>query len=414
MTPNVCLLMASIAALTSVSVSIRQFLSLLSQPFFMSSDSVTGYEEELWRLLSPVSAYYPSVSDLNSSSSKPSIVARKASLLLTRPFAVPIAASLFLLFLVGSWWTSHFSLVPPPPPSASKELGKGAERFPAAPTLLCAPLCVFYYYFPSWHATPENNRYHPFGTTDWDLIRQVLNDTPALGAIPQHDIHNLEWLQQPGELGYYNALNRDTRRRQGELAQRYGGGGFIYHIYWFERSPLFEDFFRLLLLDGQPAAPFFFDWATEDWRISGDFTWRMCNTSDDNRRAFFRWVAPFMRDSRYVRVHNKPVLSFYQWRPEICDELIASLRRFAYEEREANGFEDLYIVRVLAHFNLPDEHNMTAPDLPYDAVMEFLPNWSRNWHDRGPSLETVNWQKVFPVHWRGMPANWDSRPRSET
>ena len=277
----------------------------------------------------------------------------------------------------------------------------------------CDSLCVYYYYFPAWHPTPENNRFHPFGTTDWDLMREVLNTEVDVRNISADDITNAQWLQQPGEMGYYNILHRDTRQRQGELAAMYGGGGFIYHIYWFEKSPLFEDFFRLLLLEGKPATPFFFDWASEDWRISGDHWWHMCSTGQDNRRAFWKWVVPFMRDPRYLRVHNRPVLSFYKWRlqPE-CDQLMSDLRRYAFEEREVNGFEDIYIVRVLAHFRLGDEDKLTQnPNASFDAVMEFLPNLVQDWYTREVALRAVDTPKLHPVHWRGVPANWDNRPR---
>ena len=156
--------------------------------------------------------------------------------------------------------------------------------------------------FPQWHPTPENSRRHGFGHTDWDLVRHELDQLPDVKALRDDDIHGAsQWMQQPGELGYYNALNKQTRKRQGhttsktkpkkkqrtdpgrcsvllltrllsfslflspspsgELLWSHGGHGFIFHIYWFHSTglPMFEDFFRLLLLDGYPAVPFYFN-----------------------------------------------------------------------------------------------------------------------------------------------------------
>ena len=277
----------------------------------------------------------------------------------------------------------------------------------------CPSVCVFYYFAPLWHATPENSRAHGFGHTDWDLLRAVLDQQPHLRTMADKDIFNAQWMQQPGELGYYNQLNVQTRKRQGELVQQYGGQGFIYHIFWFETYPLFEEFFRLVLLDGQPAVPFFFNWASEDWRIIGEFQFHMCETADSNRRAFWHWLSPFMRDPRYVRVHNRPILSFYQWRNSpACDGLVRDLRRYAWEDREVNGFDDLFISRVLAHFHLGDESAMlTAVNQTYDGVMEFMPNVVRSWPSRAHALTVVARPRMHQVHWRGTPANWDNRPR---
>ena len=57
----------------------------------------------------------------------------------------------------------------------------------------------------------------------------------------------------------------------GELLWSHGGHGFIFHIYWFKSTglPMFEDFFRLLLLDGYPAVPFYFNCAKQSDRHIG-------------------------------------------------------------------------------------------------------------------------------------------------
>ena len=282
----------------------------------------------------------------------------------------------------------------------------------------CSSVCVFYYYFPQWHLTPENNRAHSWGFTDWRLLRDVMDRDPDIKALADDDLFDHRMLQQPGEMGYYSALNREVRRRQGQLAWQYGARGFIYHMYYFHRYPLFEEFFRLLLTDGQPALPFFFNWANEDWRMPGDFQFRMCHVDEERRRVFWEWLRPFLLDPRYLRVHNRPVLSVYRWtNSSECDALWTHLRRYASEESDTeNGFSDLFITRVLAHFPLDGEMVVSTPrPSPHvHGVMEFLPNFAQDWGSREGAMRKIDIDRQYTVHWRGVPANWDNRPRSHT
>ena len=239
----------------------------------------------------------------------------------------------------------------------------------AARTGVCAPVCVFYFFFPQWHATEANTRVHNrYGHQDWMLLRRLLKGSPEIANIDPSDIGHPEWIQQPGELGYYNLLNYATRARQSELLIRHLGGGFIYHIYFWEDEPLFAEFFRLLLSDGQPSVPFFFDLPIEGWRHSGavgmnedssqdgvNWDWKLSDEDRNaERRMFWNWVVPFFKDPRYVRVQGKPILTFYGWPAD--PYFISALRGFAREGAAENGFDDLFIVNTLNQHG-PDTTN---------------------------------------------------------
>ena len=279
----------------------------------------------------------------------------------------------------------------------------------------CAPLCVMVYYFPQWHPVPENNRQWGFGHTDWQLLTDLKRGSTDIQNFKDEDTYGRTgWMQQPGELGEYNLLSMDVRRKQGELLWSHGGHGFIYHIYWFQDVPLFADFFHHLLLDGYPSVPFFFDYATEDWSLL-NMPFKLCDADTPLERveALWAWMSPFMRDPRYMRVHNRPILSLYAWRGGWCIPLIQRLQSMAARDAAINGFSAIWAVRVLAHFDQGPNTPPLDPSPETDAAMEFLPNAVNIWGTREPALAIADRQRMYPVHWRGVPVNFDNRPRSK-
>lgn len=272
-------------------------------------------------------------------------------------------------------------------------------------------LCLLF--VSQWHPVPENNRQWGFGHTDWQLLTDHKRGDKDIQNSRDEDTYGRTgWMQQPGEFGEYNQLSLEVRRRQGEVLWSHGGHGFIYHIYWFTEVPLFADFFQHLLMDGYPAVPFFFDYATEDWALI-NMPFKLCDADTPLERVerLWQWISPFMRDPRYMRVHNRPILSLYAWRGGFCIPLLDRLQVMAARDAELNGFSSLWAVRVLAHFEQGAKTPPLTPMPSVDAAMEFMPNAVKMWTTREPALAIADRQRMHKVHWRGVPVNFDNRPR---
>ena len=265
---------------------------------------------------------------------------------------------------------------------------------------------ILFYMFPQWHSMPENSRIHGWDFTDWSLIKTM-----------SKNVSESESLQEPTELGWYNLLSYNVRKRQGELLREYGGYGFIYHIYWFTDHPVMDEPMRQMLADKDINIPYIVSWANEDWnaRWTGGNDRILMSVDVSSlavRRKFFQYLLPFFRDDRYIRVRGKPVFQAYQANKDM--ELVFNdFRNWAIEA----GLPGLHCHQVLAHFHsvnvdLAQPQNYRIPVWhSVDGVTEFQPNFIKQWSP-AHSLSTARIPRHHPLyHWRGLHVAWDNRPR---
>lgn len=127
----------------------------------------------------------------------------------------------------------------------------------------------------------------------------------------------------PGDLGYYNLRDAETRNAQAELARAGGITGFCYWHYWFGGRRLLERPFAEVLDSGQPDFPFCLGWANETWagvwhgdpdRILMQQTYP--GHADEERH--FRLVLKAFEDPRYMTIDGKPI--FYVYKPDQIPE----------------------------------------------------------------------------------------------
>lgn len=172
-------------------------------------------------------------------------------------------------------------------------------------------LQVIAYYLPQYHTIPENDEWWGEGFTEWVNVKK---------AKPLFKGHKQPNVPSP-ELGYYNLLNNDVRRKQTALAKEAGIDGFCYWHYWFGNGvELLEKPFRMMLADKGNEHGFCLGWANETWKRK---QWRKDGHGDvnlaeqiypgkeDDEAHFYAYLEAF-KDERYMRLDGKPIFVIYR------------------------------------------------------------------------------------------------------
>lgn len=202
----------------------------------------------------------------------------------------------------------------------------------ALPTPL--PLRLIAYYLPQFHAIAENDAWWGTGFTEWTNVTR---------ATPHFADHYQPHL--PADLGFYDLGHVDVLRKQAALAKHYGISGFCIHHYWFSGTPLLERPLNILLDNPDIDLPFFLNWANESWsrRWDGSESDILMDQrySADNDIAFARSIEPVLRDPRYMRVGDRPLLMLY--RPQLLPDARQTVARWR-EHFVACGIGDPFII----------------------------------------------------------------------
>ncbi len=217
---------------------------------------------------------------------------------------------------------------------------------------------VIAFYLPQFHPIPENDRWWGPGFTEWTNVTR---------GRPMYAGHYQP--RRPGELGYYDLRVPDVRRRQEELARKYGIHAFCYYYYWFSGQRLLERPLDLMLADRESDFPFCICWANENWsrRWDGseqDILMEQKHLPEDPVR-FIEDLAPVLRDRRYLRVNGAPILLVY--RPDIIPALTSVLRTWR-KSAEDLGIGPLHLCAVQSF-----GYTSSLED-GFDAMVEFPPH----------------------------------------
>jgi len=212
-------------------------------------------------------------------------------------------------------------------------------------------------YLPQFHVIKENSEWYGEGFTDWVTVRK---------AVPLFDGHMQP--RKPLNENYYDLGNIETIKWQAALAKQYGVDGFCFYHYWFDsRTRLLEKPAELLLQHKETDISYCFSWANESWKrtwsnVEKGNVW--CNT-EDNRYAseqeiknrgilarqrygreqewevHIKYLIPFFKDKRYLKIGGRPVLFIYQPCDIICMKAMLEVWKECLAEEKIDG---IYLV----------------------------------------------------------------------
>lgn len=213
------------------------------------------------------------------------------------------------------------------------------------------------YYLTQFHPNKQNDEWWGKGVTEWNNVNK---------AVPQFTGHYQP--RRPGELGYYDLRIKENMKRQIELAKNYGVGAFCFYYYWFADDRLLELPLNMFLENKDLDIPFFYCWANENWtkRFSGTDEGILMgmDETEENYIRFINSILNDMKDDRYYRINNKPVITVY--RPSKMpnpSKVLKEWRTIALKE----GF-DLYIIATQEK-----DTSINWCNFGFDAETEFQP-----------------------------------------
>jgi glycosyltransferase involved in cell wall biosynthesis len=179
------------------------------------------------------------------------------------------------------------------------------EEFRPVPATAERRAKLLAYFLPQFHRIPENDAWWGKGFTDWTNLSRAL---PRFAGHLQPRV--------PRDLGFYDLDDSATLRRQIDLALGAGLSGFVFYFYWFNGRRLLEGPLNTLMGDAALKMPFCVMWANENFTRSWDGLERDVLMTQEYREeddaALIACFAGMFKDSRYIRIENRPLLMIYR------------------------------------------------------------------------------------------------------
>ncbi len=276
---------------------------------------------------------------------------------------------------------------------------------------------VLSYYLPQFHPTPENDEWHGKGFTEWTKVRAA---TPLFrGHWQQHIPHT--------DMGYYLLDSPEILKKQAELMRCAGITGMIFYHYWFTGKLILESPAQMLLAEQDIEMPFCFCWANENWtkRWDGndDEVLLAQEYSAEDAEAFIRYLLPFFRDRRYIKVDGRPMLHIYRptsipqpelylavWQ-RVCEEegvpapwVVATLTRGAEDPRDFGM--DAAVERVLHDWTgggVPEMKTCVQPYCKINGSILNYPDVADFYIQKDETKEFTYFRSIVPC--------WDNTAR---
>lgn len=192
-------------------------------------------------------------------------------------------------------------------------------------------------YLPQYHSFPENDEWWGKGYTEWTAVKR---GKPLYKGHVQPRV--------PLNENYYD-LDKDgveTLKWQASIAREYGVYGFAFYQYYFKGHKLMYKPMETLLNNPDIDINYCICWANETWTrtwygLESEVLIAQEYGDEEDFREHFDYCLKFFKDSRYIKIDNKPVFQVYKTFDIPClDKMIECFNRWAKEE----GFDGIYLI----------------------------------------------------------------------
>jgi len=216
------------------------------------------------------------------------------------------------------------------------------------------------FYFPQFHAIPENDEWWGKGFTDWVNVKKA---KPLFMGHYQPRV--------PLGQRYYDQSQKEVIAWQIELAKRHGLSGFCHYHYWFDDKQLLETPTNIVMNSPELDFPFCLAWANETWSRRWDGRDHHILIAQTHAPEESRWQKHFdyliraWKDPRAIRIDDRPVFLIY--RPQRIIQLDRMLEFWRTKAKE-QGLKGVYFIAI-------KQYELPKPELfdHFDAVVQFQP-----------------------------------------
>ncbi len=161
------------------------------------------------------------------------------------------------------------------------------------------------FYLPQFHAFPENDAWWGTGFTEWVNTKKC--KPKFSGHYQPRTPHK--------DIGYYDLSMPRAIQAQVDLAVRHRLYGFCFYYYWFSGRTLMQQPLELFLQHPEWNIHFCMCWANENFTRAWDGADQEILMQQEYLRSdpekMICDLKKFMKDPRYIRVDQKPVLLIY-------------------------------------------------------------------------------------------------------
>ena len=269
-------------------------------------------------------------------------------------------------------------------------------------------------YLPQYHPIKENSIWWGEGFTEWTNVKR---------AIPFYKEHYQPHIPHP-DIGYYDLNDESVLEKQAQLAREHGIYGFCFYYYWFNGRRLLEKPTDRLLKSGKPDFPFCFCWANENWTRTWDGGDHQIligqEHSKESDEQFIYDLIPALKDKRYIKIDNKPLIVIY--RPALLPDMKKTAERWRRICR-TEGIGEIYLAGMRS-FELinPFKYgldaaiqfplsNVPAHNLASDPKLEVVKPFSGSIYSMVQAREFYSKEEQkFPLI-RSVSPSWDNTAR---